>query len=167
MSCSLLNESILLIHKFGFFFCSISVYIHRHWQFEGCYWRDRTNLTNISTFDSSYASDISNSYFNTSKRDYQVVFQWKNPHLGKKNKTECYCYITCCYLSCYRFPNGQTVDFNSHQLLSIFYKHSNKPNKSIQNNNDFTRRRNIEGVYMRFHYGRNEIFSTRCLVDLL
>ena len=60
---------------------------------QGCWIKDRTilislfyfhPLTNISTFNSSYASDISNSYFNTSKRDYQAVFQWNNPHLRKK-----------------------------------------------------------------------------------
>ena len=26
---------------------------------------------------------------------------------------------------------------------------------------------NLEGVYMRFHFGRNEIFSFQCLVNLL
>lgn len=76
-----------LFINLGFFLCSISVYIHRHWQFEGCYWRDRTNLTNISTFDSSYASDISNSYFNTSKRVITRSFFNERIHIWGKRIT--------------------------------------------------------------------------------
>lgn len=89
-----INESILIFHKFYFIFlCLIRFTFTDTENLQGCRRRDRAILislfhfhpfTNILTFISSRESGVSKSYFNASERSYQTVFQWKNPHLGKK-----------------------------------------------------------------------------------